>query len=150
MITPDRKSILLTVVVEEGVPYKVKGIALTGDLILPRSELIKFVTTKPGDTFSRQELMDTEKAITDALGNKGYIFTEVVLIPNFDETKKEVFITLDITPGKRIYVRHIYFTDNNKTNDGTLRRELEQMESAAVSIKIIATIKIAFDKRRLI
>lgn len=137
MITPDRKSILLTIVVEEGVPYKVSGVALTGNLILPREELMKFVTTKPGDTFSRQQFVDTEKAITDTLGNKGYIFTEVALLPNVNEAKKEVFITLDVKPGKRTYVRHIYFTDNNKTNDLTLRREMEQMESALVSTKLL-------------
>lgn len=147
MITPDRKSILLTIVIEEGVPYKVKGIALTGDLILPRSELMKFVTTKPGDVFSRQELVDTEKAITDALGCKGYIFTEVGLIPNIDEAKKQVFITLDVKPGKRTYVRHIYFTDNNKTNDGTLRRELEQMESAVVSTKLLQQSKLRLTRQ---
>ncbi len=147
MITPDRKSILLNIVVDEGVPYKVKGVALTGDLILPRDEMMKYVTTKPGDTFSRQEFVNTEKAITDALGNKGYIFTEVALLPNIDEAKKEVFITLEVKPGKRTYVRHIYFTDNNKTNDGTLRRELEQMESAVVSTKLLQQSKLRLTRQ---
>ncbi len=147
MITPDRKSILLTIVVDEGVPYKVKGVALSGDLILPRQELMKFVTTQPGDVFSRQALVDTEKAITDALGNKGYLFTEVELIPHIDETKKEIFITLNVKPGKLTYVRHIYFTDNNKTNDGTLRRELEQMESAMVSTKLLQQSKLRLTRQ---
>ncbi|MCD6039097.1 MAG: bamA [Gammaproteobacteria bacterium] len=147
MVTPDRKSILLTIVVDEGVPYKVKGVALEGDLILPRSELMTLVTTKPGDIFSRQAFVETEKAITDALGNKGYIFTEVELIPNIDDVKKEVFVTLDVKPGKRTYVRHIYFTDNNKTNDGTLRRELEQMESAMVSTKLLQQSKLRLTRQ---
>ena len=147
MITPDRKSILLTLVIDEGVPYKIKGVALTGDLILPRSELTKLIQIKPGDTFSRQELMNTEKAITDALGNIGYIFTEVRLIPTIDDVKKEVFVALDIKPGKRSYVRHIYFTDNNKTNDGTLRREMEQMESAMVSTKLLQQSKLRLSRQ---
>ncbi len=147
MISPDRKSILLTIVVDEGVPYTVKGVALTGNLILPREELMKYVTTKPGDVFSRQEFVDTEKAITDALGSKGYIFTEVTLLPNVDEVHKEVFITLDVKPGKRTYVRHIYFTDNNKTNDGTLRRELEQMESSVVSTKLLQQSKMRLSRQ---
>jgi len=147
MITPDRKSILLTIVIDEGVPYKIKGVALTGDLILPRSELTKFIQIKPGDTFSRQELMNTEKAITDALGNIGYVFAEVRLMPTIDDAKKEVFVTLDIKPGKRSYVRHIYFTDNNKTNDGTLRREMEQMESAMVSTKLLQQSKLRLSRQ---
>lgn len=147
MITPDRKSILLTIVVNEGVPYKVKGVALTGDLILPRSELMQYIKTKPGDTFSRQEFVDTEKAITDALGNIGYIFTEVGLTPTIDDNKKEVFVTLNVKPGKRTYVRHVYFTDNTKTNDATLRRELEQMESALVSTKLLQQSKLRLTRQ---
>ncbi|MCE3237970.1 MAG: bamA [Gammaproteobacteria bacterium] len=147
MITPDRKSILLTIVVDEGVSYKVKGVALAGNLILPRSEMMKLIQVKPGDVFSRQALIDTEKAMTDALGNQGYIFTEISLIPTIDNVKKEVFVTLDIKPGKRSYVRHIYFTDNNKTNDGTLRREMEQMESAMVSSKLLQQSKLRLSRQ---
>lgn len=132
-ITPDRKSIYLTLVIEEGVPYKIKNIDITGDLILPREELQKHIMLKPGDTFSRQAIIDSEKSMTNALGDKGYIFAVISLNPKVDDATREVSLIFDVKPGKRSYVRHIFFTDNTKTNDVVLRREIQQMESSVVS-----------------
>ena len=133
-ITPDRKSIFLTIVIDEGEPYTVKGIAVTGDTILPRETLVKKINIKPGSMFSRQAAIDGEKAISDALGDIGYLFATVSLQPTLDEVNKQVFLTFDVKPGKRAYVRHVYFTDNTKTNDEVLRREIQQMEAAPVSV----------------
>lgn len=132
-VTPDRKSIFITIVIDEGVPYTVKGTDLRGDLILPRDEMSKLILIKPGELFSRQKIVDSEKAMSNALGNKGYAFAVINLEPVLDDQHKKVFIIFNIKPGKRTYVRHIYFTDNIKTNDLTLRRRIEQMESAVVS-----------------
>lgn len=143
-VTPDRKSIFLTIVVDEGEIYKVKGVDIVGQTIVPREELLQLVNIKPGSTFSRQAVMDGEKAISDALGSKGYIFTNVSLQPKIDDVTKQVFLTYDVKPGKRAYLRHIYFTDNSKTNDEALRREIQQMEGAPVS-----TVKLEESKHRL-
>src|SRR3990167_3514320 len=133
-ITPDRKSIFLTIAIDEGEPYTVKGIAITGNTILPWEDLIKKINIKKGDLFSRQAVIDGEKAITDALGDIGYLFATVTLQPTVDEVNKQMFLTFDVKPGKRTYVRHVYFTDNTKTNDEVLRREVQQMEASPVSI----------------
>jgi outer membrane protein insertion porin family len=132
-ITPDRKSIYLTIVVDEGVPYKVSGVELTGDLILSREEMMKLIKIKPGDTFSRQAIISGEKSMSTALGDKGYISALITLNPKIDDKNKTVFLTINVNPGKRTYVRHIYFTDNSKTNEVVLRREIEQMEGGVVS-----------------
>ncbi|HLB58402.1 MAG TPA: outer membrane protein assembly factor BamA, partial [Gammaproteobacteria bacterium] len=132
-ITPDRKSIFLTIVIDEGMPYTVKDIVLRGDLILPRDQIRKFIPIEPGDTFSRQSVINANKSISNALGEKGYAFSTVSLEPALDDAHKEVTLVFDVKPGKRAYVRHIYFTNNVKTNDLTLRRKMEQMESSVVS-----------------
>jgi len=143
-ITPDRKSIFLTIVVDEGVIYTVKGVNIVGDTILPREELLRKVDIQPGTTFSRKTVMDGEKTISDALGSKGYIFTTVTLEPKIDEATKQVYLTYHVKPGKRAYLHHVYFTDNAKTNDEALRREVQQMEGAPVS-----TVKLEESKHRL-
>lgn len=132
-ITPDRKSIFVTVVVDEGDKYTVEGVDLRGQLILPREELMKRVFVKQGDTFSRRYVMASQKRVTDALGEKGYAFAETNVIPRVNEEQKQVFITFEIRPGKRVYVKQVTFTDNSKTNDEVLRREIEQMESSVIS-----------------
>jgi outer membrane protein insertion porin family len=143
-ITPDRKSIYLTIVIDEGVPYTVKGIGIEGDTILPRDQLLKKVNIQPGSVFSRQAAVDGEKAINTALGNEGYVFTVVNLQPKIDDANKQVFLMYIVKPGKRAYVRHVIFTDNTKTNDDVFRRELRQMEAAPVS-----TSKLEESKHRL-
>jgi outer membrane protein insertion porin family len=143
-ITPDRKSVYITLVVEEGLPYKIKGYKLVGDFVVPRTELEKLVLFNKGDVFSRKKVVDTEKAFTDALGEKGYVYATVTLNPTVDDKTREVFIELTIRPGKRTYVRHVYFSDNTKTNDEVLRREVQQMEAAPVS-----TSRLEESKRRL-
>lgn len=132
-ITPDRKSIFVTVVVDEGDKYTVEDVDLRGQLILPREELMKRVFVKKGDTFSRRYVMASQKRVTDALGEKGYAFAETNVVPRVNEEKKQVFITFEVRPGKRVYVRQVTFTDNSKTNDEVLRREIEQMESSVIS-----------------
>lgn len=143
-ITPDRKSIYLTIVVDEGEIYTVKGVAIEGETIVPREELLRKVDIQPGTTFSRKRVMDGEKTISDALGAKGYIFTNVSLQPKIDDATRQVFLTYHVKPGKRAYLHHVYFTDNTKTNDEALRREIQQMEGAPVS-----TTKLEESKHRL-
>lgn len=132
-MTPDRKSIYLTIVVDEGEQYKIKGYDLKGDLILPRDELKKLIEIEPGETFSKQAVIKAEKTISDALGDKGYIGAVVTLEPQIDDNKKEVFLTFVVKPGKRTYVRHVFFSENTRTNDEVLRREVPQMESSVAS-----------------
>lgn len=143
-MTPDRKSIYLTIVVEEGDKYTIKGYDIKGDLILPREELVKLIEIEPGDTFSRQAIIKAEKAISDALGDKGYIGATVSLEPKIDDAKKEVFLVFDVKPGKRTYVRHVFFSDNTRTNDEVLRREVQQMEASVAS-----TAKLQQSKQKL-
>lgn len=133
-ITPDRKSIFVTIVVDEGDKYTIEGIDVRGQLVIPREDLMKrTILLKEGDTFTRRYVMSTQKFITDALGEKGYAFAEVAVLPRVNEETKKVFITFEVHPGKRVYVREITFTDNTKTNDVVLRREMEQMESSVIS-----------------
>ncbi len=143
-ITPDRKSVYVTIAIDEGAPYTVKGYSLSGDLILPRSELTKVMTIREGNHFSRQAVVDSEKAISDLLGNKGYLYATVSINPDIDDKNKVIFLNFKVTPGKRTYVRHIYFSDNTKTNDEVLRREMQQLEAAPVS-----TAQLEESKRRL-
>lgn len=143
-ITPDRKAVYIVVVVDEGQQYHVKNVNLVGNLICPRDELLRLITLCPGEVFSRQKLLDVEKEITNRLGDKGYLFAQVTLEPVIDDATRQVSITFNVKPGRRAYVRHITFSDNNRTNDEVFRREMLQMESAPIS-----TVKLEESKHRL-
>lgn len=132
-VTPDRKAVYVTIVVSEGQPYTVERTEIEGKMVMPRSEIEKRITIKPGETFSRKKIIDSEKAVTQYLGDNGYVFTKIGLFPQVNDKTHKVILVFKLTPGKRAYVRNITFSDNTRTNDVVLRREIQQMESAPAS-----------------
>lgn len=132
-ITPDKKSIYVTINVKEGEVFAVNEVKLTGKTIVPPEELTPLVQIGPTDIFSRKLVTETSKAISDRLGDEGYIFANVNPVPDIDAANKTVNMTFFIDPGKQVYVRRINMHGNTKTRDEVLRREMRQMEAAWAS-----------------
>jgi len=132
-ITPDKKDIYVTINVKEGDIYKLEKVKLAGNLVVAPPELIKLVKVGPGEIFSRKNATETSKAISDRLGDDGYAFANVNMVPEINEAKKTVDMTFFVDPGKRVYVRRINMKGNSKTRDEVLRREMRQMESSWAS-----------------
>jgi outer membrane protein insertion porin family len=136
-ITADKKEIYITINVKEGEVYNLEKVKLTGELIVPPEDLVKLVKVGPGETFSRKNATETSKAISDRLGDEGYTFANVNMVPEINEATKTVAMTFFVDPGKRVYVRRINVKGNTKTRDEVIRREMRQMESSwAASSKI--------------
>ncbi|MFO7594594.1 MAG: outer membrane protein assembly factor BamA [Pseudomonadota bacterium] len=127
-ITPDKKHVYITINIAEGVQYKVRDVSIQGDTIIPKEQLRELVSIQKGDIFSRLEVTESNKRITDALGDIGYAFANINPIPDIDEEKREVSLAYFVDPGKRVYVRRINLSGNVRTNDEVLRREMRQME----------------------
>lgn len=132
-ITPDKNSVFITINLHEGEQFKVREVGLSGELIVGEEELRKLITLKPGEIFSRRVVTDITTAITERLGEEGYAFANVNAVPEIDEENKEVALTFFVDPGKRVYVRHINISGNQKTEDEVIRREFRQMEGAWLS-----------------
>jgi outer membrane protein insertion porin family len=143
-ITPDRRDIYITVNIVEGETYTVSDVGLAGQLLLPREELEPLIQLKPGDTFSREKLAASTKAITDRLGNEGYAFANANAIPTVDKEKRRVSFSIVVDPGRRVYVRRIDVAGNNKTRDEVVRREMRQLEGAYYDAS-----KIQLSRRRI-
>lgn len=136
-ITADKKEIYITINIKEGDVYKLEKVKLSGEFIVPPEELIKLVKVGPDEIFSRKNATETSKAISDRLGNEGYTFANVNMVPEINEQQKTVVMTFFVDPGKRAYVRRINVKGNTKTRDEVIRREMRQMESSwAASNKI--------------
>lgn len=132
-LTPDKKSIYVTINVTEGDVYKVKDRRYTGETVLNERYLELLTLTKPGEIFSRKEATDSSDRIEAALSDIGYAFAKVTPVPEVDEDAKLVTLNYLVEPGKRAYVRRIGFTGNAGTNDETLRREMRQLEASPFS-----------------
>ncbi len=143
-ITPDKQHIYITVNLTEGKKYTVTDVKLGGKMIIPEVELRKLISVKAGDVFSRLEITDSSKRISDRYGNDGYAFANVNAVPDIDRERGTVAFTFFIDPGQRVYVRRVNFSGNLATNDNVMRRELRQMEGAWFS-----TAKVQRSRERL-
>jgi len=132
-ITPDKKDIYVTINVKEGEVYKLSKVKLAGNLVVAPDELIKLVSVGPTEIFSRKSATETSKAIQDRLGDEGYAFANVNMVPEINEAQKTVDMTFVVDPGKRVYVHRINMSGNTKTRDEVLRREMRQMEASWAS-----------------
>lgn len=139
-ISPDKQNVFITINVDEGPLFTVKGFELKGELILEKSELEELVLIKPGDTFSRNKLTLSAEQISRALGGEGYTYASVNPIPEpLDDNSANIIFYVD--PGKRNYVRRINFIGNTTTKDSVLRQEMVQMEGASASTDLIEVSK---------
>ena len=129
-ITPDKKDIYITVNVTEGEKYTISEVKLAGDTIVPDAEIQQLITVKKGDTFSREKITESSKAISDRLSNDGYAFSNVNPVPEVNKEQHTAAFTFFVDPGKRVYVRRINIAGNTRTRDEVLRREVRQLESA--------------------
>lgn len=127
-ITPDKKDIYITISITEGAKYTVSDIKVGGEKLIPEDEVRKLIKIKPGDIFSRALLTESTKLISDRLGNDGYAFANVNAIPELNKQKQQAAFTFFIDPGRRVYVRRINISGNNRTRDEVIRREMRQLE----------------------
>ncbi|MBA3695202.1 MAG: outer membrane protein assembly factor BamA [Methylotenera sp.] len=144
-ITPDKKDIYITVNITEGQKYKISEVKLAGDTIIPEEELKKLIQLQAGDTFSREKVTQTSKAISDRLSDEGYAFSNVNPVPDVNKEEHTAAFTFFVDPGKKVYIRRINIVGNTRTRDEVVRREVRQLESAWYS-----SAKINRSKERLV
>ena len=145
-ITPDKKEIYITVNISEGELFTLDKVKLSGNLVVDPEELVELVQIGPGEIFSRKSATETSKLISDRLGDEGYAFANVNMIPDINNETKTVTMTFFVDPGKRVYVRRVNISGNTKTRDAVLRREMRQMESSWASTAKIELSKLRLDR----
>ena len=143
---PEKESVYVSVNIKEGDRFTVRDVKLAGDLILPREKLAKLINIKAGDTFSRRKVIDSTKNISDLLAENGYAFANVNMVPDVDEDSRTLALTFFVDPGRRIYVRRVNISGNDKTQDKVIRRELRQLEGDWLSTKHVARSKTRLDR----
>jgi outer membrane protein insertion porin family len=143
-ITPDHQSVYITLTLHEGMPFRIDQIKLSGQLLDLEKEVRKLIKIKPGHTFSKKKVIETNQKIAELFSNYGYAFPQIETKPSIHQKQHTVLLTWIIHPGKRIYVRHINIKGNKHTTDSALRFRLLQLEGSLYS-----SYKIAESKRRL-
>lgn len=132
-LSEDKREIYIVINIFEGEKHVIRETNIAGNPVVDSKELQRLITLKPGDEFSRKDVVASTSAITDRLGQDGFAFANVNVLPDIDDEEKDVGLTFVIEPGKRVYVRRIYFTGQYKTRDEVLRREMRQFEGSTFS-----------------
>jgi len=132
-ITPDREGIYITINMSEGDQFTIGQVALKGEMVVPENELQALVDIQQGDIFSRKAVAQVNDALSSRLGEAGYAFANINVIPQMEGTDNRVDLTFLVDPGKRVYVNRINIVGNTKTQDLVIRREMRQFEGSRYS-----------------
>lgn len=144
-ITPDRKHVYITVNVNEGEKYTIRDVDMVGDLVVPEDELLDVVRVAEGQVFSRKLLTQSQDALTDRVGDAGYMFANISPSPEIHDDNT-ITVKFFVDPGKRTYVRRINIRGNTRTADEVIRQNLVQLESAVASNQSIEASKVRLER----
>lgn len=145
-ISRDKRSVYITLNLDEGEIYKVSAVDIAGDPVLPEDTVRRLILLTEGDTYSQARLDGTSEYIKTLLGNAGYTNAEVKGLTQKNQADNTVDLSFFIDPGKRVYARRIEFRGNTRTTDEVLRREMRQMESAPASNARIQQSKVRLER----
>lgn len=128
-LSSNKRYIYITINIKEGKQYKIGGISIKGELKdVPKNQIESLITVKNGQIANLVEINKNIDDIKRKLGNYAYANATISVIPDIDEINHLVSYTIFIDIGKKLYVRNINISGNDKTRDTIIRRELRQIE----------------------
>lgn len=133
-LSPDKRSLSLTITIEEGEPYKVGNVGIDGTLIKPYDELFSEVTLKEGETVDTLKIQQDIAKLSNVYADEGYAYANVIPRDQYDEESKVVDISYFLQPGQKVRIERIQFKGNKSTRDKVLRREMQIREGEVYNI----------------
>ena len=137
-LSPDKKSFVLTFVLDEGKRYKIRSLDITSDIAdVDTAALKPAVQQETGDWYNADKVEKSVTALTDELGKKGFAFVDVEPEMTKDTAVGEIDLTFHVKEGERIFVDRINITGNTRTYDKVIRREFRIDEGDAFNVSKI-------------
>src|SRR5712672_1066550 len=127
-LSPDKRYIFITMSIEEGDPFDVGKIDVSGDLLLQKESLLALIETRPGDRFSKTRLQNDMNRLLDVYKDQGYAYANVTPDTAVDAERKIVDLTYVFQKGQPVSIEKIEVVGNTKTRDKVLRREMRIAE----------------------
>ncbi|MBI1728019.1 MAG: outer membrane protein assembly factor BamA [Candidatus Rokubacteria bacterium] len=133
--------VTIRIVVAEGPQFKVGGIDITGNKVLPVEELRRRVLLKPDDIYSRTKLQETLRGISDVYGTIGRTAADIVPQIVLDVPNRKVNITIEVGEGPEVFIERINISGNTRSQEKILRRELPMAEGDLFTMHKLARAK---------
>ncbi len=145
-VSTDKKSVFITITLDEGGTYTISDVELSGELKIPEKDIRAMILMREGMRFSQALMTTSSELITRRYGNEGYTFAKVEGYPELNKEDNTAKVTFVLMPGMRAYVRRIEFRGNTKTEDEVLRREMRQMEGSSANNALIESSKVRLER----
>ncbi|WP_431000450.1 outer membrane protein assembly factor BamA [Klebsiella pneumoniae] len=145
-MTPDKKSLYITIALNEGERYRVDRTQVTGDLAQHGPEIEALAQPLAGTWYSGAQVTTVENEIKKHFGKYGYAWPQVTTTPEIDDAHHRVVLHIQVNAGRRYSVRQIRFSGNDTSRDAVLRREMRQMEGAWLNNEKVDQGKVRLDR----
>lgn len=119
--------------IEEGESYRISKITFSGELTEDEDEIRPDLGLSPDSIFSTFTMQSDIQVITDFYGDKGYAFANVTPDVRMDRESNSVSVDYSIEKGKKVSIRNINISENSRTRDHVIRRELSLQERSSYS-----------------
>jgi len=127
-LSKDRKSIIITIRIEEGDQYMLGSLDIKGDILTTKEELLKGLKSRVGKVYRSSLLHKDLLWLTDRYADEGYAYVDVSPLTGLDREKRLVDLVFKIEKGIKVYINRIEIKGNTKTRDKVIRRELKVAE----------------------
>ncbi len=132
-ISPDKKDIYVTFVVNEGYRYKIGEFELTGDT-LDSGEMPDFsFSQSEGDWYKHSLIIRDVERIKAIYGDEGYPFVNIYPDRVLDDENRIVNMRFIVNKGNKCHIERIDITGNDRSRDKVIRREMVLFEGELYS-----------------
>src|SRR5207237_750774 len=120
-LSPDRRFIFITIPIDEGDPYDITKVDVTGDMLEPREKLLALAEVKSGERFNRSKLQRDLQVLGDVYKDKGYAYANVTPDTEVHAETKTVDLTYNFSKGNLVTIEKIEAVGNTTTRDKPIR-----------------------------
>ncbi len=136
-LSPDKKSLFITLVLSEGEQYSTGELKIKGNSIFTSAELFELISISPGSVFNRGALRADIDKILDFYMERGYARADINPLISVNPEKKTTDIIFSITEGGIFRIGRVNISGNTKTRDKVIRREVRLDEGEIFNKKLI-------------
>lgn len=123
-VTREGDELIVTVRIEEGDKFRIGNIRFEGEVLMDQDALVKASSLESGKLFRPSKLRESIFGLTEAYGNLGHAFAEVIPDTEVNPDTKTVDVSFKLKSGPVVSVNRIEVKGNTKTRDYVVRREM--------------------------
>jgi len=132
-VDPLTQYITITYEIQEGDEYTVSSVKAEGKGILSEDYLISILPLKAGTIYSREQLVESIRALEFIWGDLGYVYANIDPAVQPDEDTKTISVTFHCDIGKPVFLNKITIKGNKKTRDKVIRRKISLEEGGILT-----------------